>query len=83
MRQIYGNRRQERINNNVPFVPTVYIYIYVYIYMYIYTQTHNRNVWKRGSGYVDLGPCTWFGCSERIGTDEIDFVHTYIIGSNS
>ena len=55
----------------------------MYIYMYIYTQTHNRNVWKRGSGYVDLGPCTWFGCSERIGTDEIDFVHTYIIGSNS
>jgi len=30
MGQIYGNRRQKRINNNVPFVPAVYIYMYTH-----------------------------------------------------
>lgn len=67
MRQMYGNRRQERINNNFPFILAVFIYFCI--------SKYSRNIWKGGSGNVDQGPCWWFGCSDRIGTDEIDFVH--------
>jgi len=65
--EIYYDARSYKCQNNVSLVPAVLIYFYIYKYQ--------KNIWKGESGKVDFGPCTWFGCSDCVGTDEIDFVH--------